>query len=146
MLTDDLNNAIKCYQSCLDLAISNKNTVGPSAWLYHLRQMKRQPEQAKAVVDLINKDLDTDQNHPYFKQVMLFKGVRSPEELLAELPGQVADWTVQDATISFGVARFQAYQGDTARYRSLLEQILQTGHWNAWAYVMAEKDVLKLVR
>lgn len=140
MLTDDLNNAIKSYQSCLDLAIDKKNTVGPSAWLYHLHQMKGRPEQAQSIIDKIAKDLDTDQSHPYFKQAMLFRGVVTPASLLAERPADATDWTVQDATVSFGVARYQLYQRDTVGYRNLIEQILQTEHWNAWAYVLAEKD------
>lgn len=140
MLTDDLNNAIKCYQSCIDLAIDNKNTVGPSAWLYHINQMKGQPEVAQETIDRIDENLDTDQGHPYFKQAMLFKGVFSPEELMAERPETTDKWTVQDATVTFGVARYHAYQGDSVTYTTLLGKILQTNHWNAWAYVMAEKD------
>lgn len=140
MLTDDLNNAIKCYESCIALAIDNKNTVGPSAWLYHLNQMKGQPEIAQEIIDQIDEDLDTDQGHPYFKQAMLFKGVLSPEELMAERPETTEQWSVQDATVTFGVARYHAYQGDSTTYLALLDSILQTDHWNAWAYVMAEKD------
>lgn len=140
MLTDDLNNAIKCYQSCIDLAIDNKNTVGPSVWLYHLNQMKREPETAQEIIDRIDEDLDTDQDHPYFKQAMLFKGVFSPAELSAQLPASVDDWSVYDATVTFGVARYHAYQGDSAAYQRLRDRILQTDYWNAWAYVMAEKD------
>lgn len=144
MLTDDLNNAIKCYQSCLDLAISNKNTVGPRAWLYHLNQMKGKPELAQDIIDRIDEDLDTDQGHPYFKQAMLFKGVLTAKELMADRPVALEDWSVQDATVTFGVARYHVYQGDSTTYLALLDRILQTNHWNAWAYVMAEKDRVNL--
>ncbi len=144
MLSDDLNNAIKCYQSCIDLAIDNKNTVGPSAWLYHLNQMKGNPETAQEIIDRIDEDLDTDQGHPYFKQAMLFKGVFTPEELMAARPPSAADWSVQDATVTFGVARYHVYQSDSTSYLGLIDKILSTDHWNAWAYVMAEKDRVKL--
>ncbi len=106
--------------------------------------MKGNPETAQEIIDRIDEDLDTDQGHPYFKQVMLFKGVLTPEELMAARPPSAADWSVQDATVTFGVARYHVYQGDSTSYLGLLDKILSTDNWNAWAYVMAEKDRVKL--
>ncbi|MEM1134851.1 MAG: hypothetical protein AAGI07_03355 [Bacteroidota bacterium] len=140
LLNEEYKKAAEAYNTCLSLAMNGKNNVGVSAWLYTVYQKMGESELAKRAIETITKDYDTDREHPYFKRVMLYKGNLKPQDIL-NVNKPVEQWTARDITIAYGVADWYSHQQDTNVAEGIYEKILQTPHWNAWAYVVTDKIV-----
>jgi len=90
-------------------------------------------------LDRIPVDIDTNREHPYFKRVMLYKGEYSPSDILTvEKPA--GNWTGGDITVGYGVANWYRFQGDAALADEIQEKILETPYWNAWAWVVTDRE------
>ena len=138
-LEGNYEEAAKAYQKCIDTAINGKNVVGPSDWLYNSLQKMGEPEKADAVIASITPDYDTDRDHPYFKRVMLNKGVIKPDEIM-DVTKATQDWTAGDITIAYGLANWYGRNGDVEKADEIFNKILETPVWNTWAYVVTDKE------
>lgn len=89
----------------------------------------------------ITADFDTDQEHPYFRRLMLYKGIITPEELV-DVSQDPAKTSVSDVTKMYGLANWYGYQGDTEKAMSLYRKIVQSeSGWPGFAFAAAEKEI-----
>lgn len=139
-LNQDFAEAAEAYQRCLATAISSKNTVGATDWLYNCYQKMGATESATALLETIPADYDTDRNYVYFKRLMLYKGLARPEELVAP-DKPVSEWDGSEMTCAYGIANWYRYQGDEATASRYYEDILKTPYWTAWAYVVTDREL-----
>lgn len=138
-LNENWSEAAAAYQKCVDTATANGVLVGATDWLYNAYMKGGMPEQASAALERIPPDLDTNRDHPYFKRVMLYKGVLQPEEIIdIEKPG--SEWNGFDITAGYGVGNWFGFNGDSATADSIHQKILETPFWNAWAYVVTDRE------
>lgn len=138
-LNGDYSQAAEAYQHCVDTAIGSSALIGATDWQYNAYQKAGNSAAAAAALERVSADIDADQSHVYFKRVMLYKGELEPSDILDAT--KAADWSGADATIAYGVASWYRYQGNDAAAQILLEQILATPFWNAWAYVVSDKEL-----
>ena len=95
--------------------------------------------QAEEAIAAIPADLDTNQEHPYFKRVMVYKGEWDAREILdIDKPG--ADWTAGDITAGYGIGSWFRYNGDDETAELIHRKILETPYWNAWAWVVTDRE------
>ena len=132
-------DAAQAYRKCVETATANPVLVGATDWLYNAYQKGGKPAEAEAAIAAIPVDLDTNQEHPYFKRVMVYKGEWKPEDVVnIDKPG--AEWTGTDITVGYGVANWLRFSGDPDTAEVIHRKILQTPHWNAWAFVVTDKE------
>jgi tetratricopeptide (TPR) repeat protein len=118
-----------------------KNIVGASDWLYNCYMRLGQKEKAEAVIKTITPDMDTDRELAYFKRIMLYKGVITPEQLIdVGMPPE--KMTVQEITKLYGLANWYAYKGDKDKARVLYSTVLKSNAWPGFAYAASEKDIV----
>ncbi len=133
--------AAPAFEKCLEASRNNKNIVGTSDWLYNMYMRLGEKEKAMKLLDPITPDFDTDREHPYFKRVMLYKGVITPEELV-DVNQDPAKMSVSDVTKMYGLANWYAYQGDKEKAMNLYQKIVQSENgWPGFAYAAAEKEL-----
>ena len=133
--------AAPAFEKCLEASRSNKNIVGASDWLYHTYMRLGEKEKAQKLLEPITPDFDTDREHPYFRRVMLYKGVITPEELV-DMDQDPAKTLVSDVTKMYGLANWYAYQGEKEKARELYKKIVQSeSGWPGFAYAAAEKEL-----
>lgn len=141
---------IKSYQEAAEdyaksVAAANgdpKNMVGATDWLYNCLMRSGQKDKAAEALKTIPPDLNTDREHPYFRRLMLYKGVIKPEELIDENK-PTTEMTVLDITKLYGLANWYRYQGNAEKADSLCAKILETKNWEGFAYAGAEVDLRK---
>ncbi len=138
-LNEDWEQAAEAYQKCVDTAISNQNRVGATDWLYNALMQAGRRDDAQAAIDKIAPDLETNREHPYFKRVMLYKGELSPDDLL-DTNKPIGDWTGYDITVGYGIGNWSRFNNDPATADDIQQKILETPFWNAWAYVVTDRE------
>ncbi len=138
-LNEEWDDAAAAYQKCVDTSISNPNRVGATDWLYNALRKGGRHEEAEAAISMIPADMDTNRDHPYFKRVMVYKGELPIGELL-DVDKPADEWTGFDITVGYGIANWLAFNGDSAASERIHRKILATPFWNAWAYVVTDKQ------
>lgn len=133
--------AAPAYEQCLAASRNNKNIVGASDWLYNTYMRLNETDKAQKLLEAITPDMDTDREHPYFRRVMLYKGVITPEELV-DVNQDPAKTSVGDVTKMYGLANWYAYQGAKDKALGLYKKIVQSeSGWPGFAYAAAEKEL-----
>lgn len=141
-LNENWEEAAAAYQKCVDTSINNPNRVGATDWLYNALMKGGMTAEAQAAIDAIPADMDTNREHPYFKRVMVYKGELSPDEVL-DISKPATDWNGFDITVGYGIGNWYRFSGDSATADSIHGKILETPFWNAWAYVVTDREAAR---
>lgn len=133
--------AAPAYEKCREASRNEKNIVGSSDWLYNTYMRLGDSVRAMKVLEPITPDYNTDREHPYFRRVMLYKGVITPEELV-DVNQDPVKTSVQDVTKMYGLANWYAYHGKKEKALELYKKIVKSeSGWPGFAYAAAEKEL-----
>ena len=98
-----------------------------------------EPEKAREALNAVPDDIEVNPNYSYYQRVMLYKGLRNPEDLLdLDKPG--AEWDGREITTGYGVANWYKAQGDEDTAQLIFDNILMTPYWSSWAYVATDRE------
>jgi dipeptidyl aminopeptidase/acylaminoacyl peptidase/tetratricopeptide (TPR) repeat protein len=138
-LKGDFEKALAAYRECLKYSTkSDDRLVATSDWLYMtLRRLGREREAAE-VLRPISKDLKVVDNHAYWNRLLMYKGEKTPEDLL----GPQED-PVQLATYGYGVGNWYLYNGQREKAREVFERIVRGPGWPAFGFIAAEAELAR---
>ena len=135
------DKALPAYRECMTFSKDNDDSlVATSDWLYMtLRRLGRADDAAK-VLEPIREGMTVLDNDAYYKRLLMYKGLRKPEDVMA------ADETdpLQIATQGYGVANFHFVNGDTERANALLRRVVAGPQWAAFGFIAAEADLARI--
>ena len=139
-LQGDFENAARAYRECMKYSAgSDDRLVATSDWLYMtLRRLGRNAE-AEALLKPITPDLKVIENDAYWNRLLMYKGLKTPEELLGP-----KDDPVDLATYGYGVGNWYLYTGQPDRARQLFEKVTAGPQWNAFGFIAAEVDLARM--
>ena len=139
-LQGDLPRALSSYKECLARRRGPDGIVAASYWLYMIHRRMGNPEEAEAILEPINPDLDIIENHAYHNLLLMFKGERSPDDLLdAAFSAEGSS----NSAVAYGVGNWFLMNGDEARAFEVFERILESSQWAAFGYIAAEVEVAR---
>lgn len=141
-LKADYVKASQAYEKSIESVSQDKYLVSITDWLYNSYQKSGDSQAANRALARISADTKTDKDHPYYKRVMLYKGLVSAEDIF-DFDKPANQWTVREMTIAYGVANWYHYQGNSKAAEKLHKNILQRQFWSSWAYVATEKEYAK---
>jgi tetratricopeptide (TPR) repeat protein len=133
--------AVQAFEKSLATGHDSKEIVGTTDWLYNSYQRAGLKEKAEKLLETIAPDYNTDREQAYFRRIMLYKGVITPEELI-DINLAPEKLSVQDITKLYGLANWYAFHGDKEKARGLYQKIVQSDSWPGFAYMAAEKDLM----
>jgi dienelactone hydrolase len=138
-LKGDFEKAVGAYRECLKYSQGSPDRlVATSDWLYmSLRRLGRK-EEAQKVLGPITRDLDIIENHAYWNRLLMYKGEKTPEELLG--PRQDG---VELATYGYGVGHFYLVNGEKARAKEIFERVVAGPQWPAFGFIAAEAELAR---
>jgi tetratricopeptide (TPR) repeat protein len=141
-LQGDFENARRCYRECLAFSTGSPDRlVATSDWLYMtLRRLGRDAEAAEVLAP-IRRDLPVIENTVYLSRLLLYKGEKTPEELL----GAGGDDAVAVATNGYGVGNWYLVNGQPERAREVFERVVFTKgpQWAAFGFIAAEAELAR---
>jgi tetratricopeptide (TPR) repeat protein len=137
-LQGKFEEALGDYRTCMEYSVSNDDAlVATSDWLYMTLMRLGRKEEAAKVLEPISENMNIIENYSYHHRLLLYKGLKKPEELLG------ADSTTHHdtATHGYGIGNWQYYNGRTEEAKAVLEKVVSTAFWPAFGYIAAEADL-----
>lgn len=137
-LQGKFKEALGDYRTCMEYSTSNDDAlVATSDWLYMTLRRLGQDAEAARVLDPIREDMDIIENYAYHHRLLLYKGLKKPEDLLA-----AGATTHHDtATHGYGIGNWHFYNGRVGEAKAMLEKVVATSFWPAFGFIAAEADL-----
>jgi tetratricopeptide (TPR) repeat protein len=139
-LRGHFDKALDAYARCLAVSTNDDSIVAVSDWTWMTLMRLGRTAEAARVLERITPTMDLLENQSYHRRLLMYKGLDTPAALLDTA---TADATTV-ATQGYGVGHFHLVQGDTARARQVFEQVVAGPGWNAFGYIAAEAELVRL--
>lgn len=135
----DYENAARAYAECMQVSNNPDMFVATSYWYYMTLRRLGRVEEAEAVLEPINADMDIIENETYRKLLLLFKRQVQPQEVM-DTSGD-DDVPLANATVGYGVGMYFALIGAESEAETVWRQVLQGSQWSGFGYIAAEAEV-----
>ncbi len=137
-LRNDLSKALPVYERAVRESENDDKLVSTTHWLYMVYRMMGNDSAAQRILAPIQKEMNIIENHAYQKLCLLYKGLL-PVDSVMTVNGSV---TSNDA-VTYGVANWYRYNGETEKAKMYYEQILKGKVWASFGYIAAEADYMR---
>jgi tetratricopeptide (TPR) repeat protein len=140
-LKGDFARAAPVWQRARDAVKNPDNLVSATHWLHlTLRRLGRTDDAARSL-EAITPDLDVIENASYYALCRMYKGERTPDEVLGAAGSGSAG-----AAVVYGVAAWRAINGQSAEARRLWQQLVEGPDWAPFGVIAAEADLARAAR
>lgn len=139
-LKGELEPALAAYKNAVAASRMDDNIVSGTHWVYMILQLMGQEEEAKAALNVINKDMKIIENFAYHELCLFYKGELALEELTKSGEGGLSS---NDA-VNYGIGNWHLYNGDQAKAMGIYDAILAKGGWASFGYIAAEADLARM--
>lgn len=128
------------YEKSLAATREGNNIAGASDWLYNAYQRSGQQAKIPALLKPFTLTFDIeDKDYPYFRRLLLFNGVITPEQLV-DIDKPIEQMSLGETTKLYGLANWYRYKGDSVKANDLYKKVLRSKEWAGFAYACAELD------
>lgn len=139
-LLGEFSRAEKAYVRCYELTGSDNSLVAITDWLWMTRMRQGKKEEAKGLLDFVNRNTDYGDNLAYFRRLLMYKGEIDPDELLS-----VEGLTdVDQVTMNYGLGNYYFINGDVQKAVECWKNTLHGKYWSAFGYIAADVDLRRL--
>jgi tetratricopeptide (TPR) repeat protein len=137
----DFTQAAVAYQSCLDNS-TGADTIECIAWLYPSLLRAGRSTDAAALLDRVQAD-PAITGHPgwYLDRLLLFKGLRTEEQVAANLNSEGA---LSVSSIGYSLGLWHLLNGRPQRAREYFEKAVATNFGPAWGYRCSEAELKRM--
>lgn len=136
-LIHDYEKAYDAYLNCRESGSHYDNIVSSTHWLYMIQQRLGNPDKADSLLAPIHADSTVIENQSYADLYELYQGWIPVDSLTQDGPGNPSN----DA-VSYGVANWYLYHGDTAKARQMMEELVDEKAFTSFGYLAAESDLI----
>jgi tetratricopeptide (TPR) repeat protein len=136
-LRGEWGQALYGFRNALAVARNDDSRVAATDWTYMtLRRMGREAE-AAALLEPIQPGMEIVENDSYYRRLLMYKGLLSPDSLLAQ-NGQDATTL---ATQGYGVGNWYLYNGHVDQAEEIFWRVTSAEEWAPFGYIAAEADL-----
>jgi hypothetical protein len=82
--------------------------------------------------------MDIVENRVYLNRLLMYKGVRTPEELL-----RTGGDPITQATYGYAVGNWYLYNGQPAQAKEAFQRVVRTPQWAAFGFIAAEAELAR---
>lgn len=139
-LQGNYQGAYDAYVACMKVSDNDDSVVATSDWMWMtLMRLDRKADAAK-VLERIQPKMDILENASYHHRLLMYKGLEKPEALLDT--AKADDTTI--ATQGYGVGNYYVVTGNPTKGREVFERVVSGGGWNAFGFIAAEADLVRM--
>jgi tetratricopeptide (TPR) repeat protein len=147
-LRADFSRAVTAYESCLavvdeqmksDPAKTDDSLASISDWLYMAYRRAGQQEKAARLLERIKPGMKVKENSDYYNRLLMYKGLKNEAELLSMENAT----PLQIATLGYGVANWNLYNGRKDRAMEIFRKITTGDYWPAFGFIAAEAELVR---
>ena len=143
-LKHDYRKAQDIYLKCMKVSDNNDLLVATTDWLYMTYRKLRRDVDAKKLLDAISPDMEIIENESYLNRLLMYKGVKTPEELLKVEGDSAVDTGVTLATQGYGVGNWYLINGDREKAKEIFRQVVSGTSWSAFGFIAAEAELRRM--
>lgn len=136
-LQHEYENARLSYETCLKYSDNDDLLCATADWLYMTYRHLGEAQKASQLLKIIDPGMRLVENESYFKRLMMYKGLLSPDSLLSPVPGE-EDPDLTMATQGYAVGRWYMMNGDHDKALEIFQQVVDGKSWSAFGYIAAE--------
>lgn len=137
-LKGEYEQANLAYEKGLQATRNTDMRVAFLYWKYmSLRKMGRDAE-AGQLLEPVTADMNLIENTSYHELLLVFKGMFTPDEILAEKNSEL-----DNATLGYGLGFWHDINGRTDRAKQIWEQVYEAGNWAAFGFIASEVELAK---
>lgn len=141
-LKGNFDKAISAYKKCLNVSGNDDMLVATTDWFYMTYRKIGNLEAAKALLEPISKRMNLMENYAYHNRLLMYKGLKQPEDLFNISNTEKAD--INLVTQGYGVANWYYYHGDVNKAIEIFEKVTSTTSWHAFGYLAAEVELFNI--
>ncbi len=143
-LVGEFDQAAAAYQKSRDAAKDDNGVVSASDWMYMALRRAGKNAEAEKVLERITPEMKVSGGEQsYFNRLLLYKGLKKESDILPAGPAADMAAEVTAATIGYGVANWNFYNGRRAEARKMFEAIVQGKSWAAFGSIAAEAELAR---
>lgn len=139
-LKGDFEKAAALYEECLFYSINSDLLVATADWLYMTYRRLEKNDKAERLLKRITPDLNIIENQSYFNRLLMYKGLKKPEDLL-DFEQTDLDAQLDIVTQGYGVGNWYFYNKEEEKAVEIFHKLLATQYWSAFGYIAAEADL-----
>lgn len=133
ILLGEYDLAYAAYKRCWELPTTSARQVALSNWTWICCKLLGRDEEAERAIAGIDAQTEAGGNVGYKHLCLMYKGVYTPEEILAmEKAPENQDAAISAMTQGFGVAMYYKTMKDEAKYQETLDYVLECGKEYGW--------------
>jgi tetratricopeptide (TPR) repeat protein len=136
-------DAAESFQNCLDKSTNDDMKVASSYWLYMSLRRSGYNDEAKNILDPIQREMNILENDHYHQLLLVFKDIQKPETVWGESGNRSFD-SLGDSTLGYGIGNWHYINGRTDQATAIWKQVYNNGHWPAFGYIAAETDLNRI--
>lgn len=139
-LNGEFAKAATAYEACYHLSKTDDEKVAASAWLYPSLRRAGRDADAKVVLERITPSLAVKENVSYLDRLLLFKGVKTEEEVAATMAAS----PINLPTVGYGIGLWHLLNGRPDRAREYFEKATSSDFWPAFGHVASEIEIKRM--
>lgn len=141
-LKNDMENARRGFQACLDNSQNDDMAVASIHWLYMILRRMDRNEEAANLLEPITADMEIIENMAYHNLALFYKGEMSEAELTGSDEGTTSQVNVG---IAYGLGNWYFYNGDVDRAKEIFQHATESeSGWGGFGYIAAEADLSRM--
>jgi tetratricopeptide (TPR) repeat protein len=141
-LRGEYEQALAGWRQCGRFVTNDDGRAMLAHWTWLTLQRLGRAAEAEAAVAAITPELDVTEYHAYHDAVLVYRGLKDPDALLATLQ-PAGDGAVNFASLGYGIARWYLAQGQEEAGAALLAQVASAEMWAAFGRIAAEADLAR---
>jgi tetratricopeptide (TPR) repeat protein len=142
-LKGDFEKALSAYELCRRYSDNPDALASVSHWLYMTLRRLGRAEDASKVLEPVRADADIIENYGYHQLLLVYKGEKDGEKLLAETLASKKGGS-DAASIGYGIGNWHFVQGRKARAIEVWKTTAALETWPAFGRIAAEVELKRL--
>lgn len=127
----------EAFNECLKFSKNDDMICATIDWLYTVKRRLNKKDDAQKLLDKITTEMQIIENHAYFNRLLLYKGLKTPQELYSDSETD----PVTIATQGYGIGCWYLVNGDTLKAKKYFKEVLKTSNWSAFGFIASEVEV-----
>lgn len=136
-LLRDYEKAAEAYKRCYEITDAEQELIAISDWYWMTLKRLGRDEEAQKVLDRITDHMNPGENTAYYARLLMYKGLKKPEELLSANPEETTDLEI--VTMGFGIGNYYLVNGEADKGYAVMERVIEAGNGSdcyfAFAYL-----------
>jgi len=137
-LKGEFEEARRAFAACHTLSTNDDMRVAAANWLYLALRRAGGEAEAAALLETIGSEMDLIENFEYHSLLLLHKGEKTPEMVLAD-----AGEALSQATLGYGVGAWYLLNGQPEKAREVFLRATQGPQWAAFGFLAAEAELAR---